>query len=119
MKTQKIIYWTSTSLIALMMLMSATMYFTVPEAAKGFEHFGFPDYFRIELGIAKIIGVIALILPMFPMNMKEWSYAGFGIVLISAAIAHGVVDGIQTSIMPIVMLLILYISYMNYKKINT
>ena len=57
MKKLKITYWITTVLFSVMMLFSATMYFTSPEMAQTFEHLGFPDYFRVELGIAKIIGV--------------------------------------------------------------
>jgi hypothetical protein len=55
MNKNKIIYWTSTGLVSAMMLMSAVMYFTMPEAKEGFAHAGFPDYFRIELGTAKLV----------------------------------------------------------------
>ena len=54
---------------------------------------GFPDYFRIELAIAQLIGAFALILPMVSNRIKEWAYAAFTIVFISATTAHLVVDG--------------------------
>ena len=50
MRVKKIIYWTSTVLISLMMLSSAWGYFTNPDMKGAFVHLGFPDYFRIELG---------------------------------------------------------------------
>ena len=53
-----------------------------------FKHLGFPDYFRIELAIAKISGVLVLIIPAIPVKIKEWAYAGFGIVFISASVDH-------------------------------
>lgn len=56
--------------------------------AEGFKKLGYPDYFRIELGCAKLLGILALLIPMVPNKIKEWAYAGFGIVLISAIIAH-------------------------------
>lgn len=49
---------------------------------------GFPDYFRIELVTAKIIGAIVLLLPVTPVRVKEWVYAGFIITMCSALIAH-------------------------------
>jgi uncharacterized BrkB/YihY/UPF0761 family membrane protein len=88
MKTNKIAYWITTGLISAMMLMSGIMYFVAPEVKEGMAHFGFPDFFRIELGAAKIIAAIALILPMVPARVKEWAYAGLGIVLISALFTH-------------------------------
>jgi len=49
---------------------------------------GFPDDFRIELVIAKVIGAIVLLIPKIPTRIKEWVYAGFGITMISAFVAH-------------------------------
>jgi hypothetical protein len=88
MKTNKIAYWITTGLISAMMLMSGIMYFVAPEVKEGMAHLGFPDFFRLELGAAKIIAAIALILPMVPARVKEWAYAGLGIVFISAVFTH-------------------------------
>jgi DoxX-like family len=55
--------------------------------AEAFTHLGFPDYFRVELSLAKLLGV-ALILAPAPARLKEWAYAGFAINLASALIAH-------------------------------
>ena len=85
-KTNSVVYWTTTGILAVMMLFSAFSYLTNPQIAEGFKKLGFLDYFRVELGIAKIIGVIVLVIPRIPERMKEWAYAGFGIVFISAAI---------------------------------
>jgi hypothetical protein len=52
-----------------------------------FAHLGFPNYFRIELTMAKVIGALALLIPQIPARIKEWIYVCFGLVLISAAIA--------------------------------
>ena len=45
-------------------------------------------YFKAELTIAKILGVLALVIPAVPVKVKEFAYAGFAITLVSAAIAH-------------------------------
>jgi hypothetical protein len=111
MKKNKIIYWITTGIISLMMLFSASMYFTSPQATAGFAHFGFPDYFRIELAIAKIIGVFILLIPQIPMRIKEWAYGGFAIVFISASIAHyNSGDPAANIFGPMVFLIILIIS---------
>src|SRR5260370_10726424 len=52
-----------------------------------FAHLGFPNYFRIELTMAKVIGALALLIPQIPARIKEWIYVCFVVVLISAAIA--------------------------------
>lgn len=119
MKAIKITYWITTSLVTLSLLMAGMMYFTNPEVSAGFAHLGFPDYFRKELGIAKIIGALVLILPMVPRNVKEWAYAGIGITFISASIAHSASgDPSSAVITPVVQLLIVAVSYWSYARIQ-
>ena len=101
-----------------MMLFSAYGYFTNPDMKLAFIHLGFPDYFRIELGIAKIIGAIILIVPKIPNRLKEFSYAGFAITFVSAFIAHiASGDPLSIGIMAIIFLVILILSYISYHKI--
>ncbi len=116
MKRINIIYWIATALLALQMAFAGIMYFTSPEVATGFTHLGFPDYFRVELGIAKILAAVVLILPMFSLRVKDWAYAGLAIVLVSAFIAHASVDGAATGIAPLVSLVILAVSYVYAHK---
>jgi hypothetical protein len=118
MKKNKIIYWITTGIIAFMMLFSAYSYFAKPEVAAGFKHLGFPDYLRVELAIAKILGALVLIIPVIPAKIKEWAYAGFAITFISAAIAHfNSGDPAAMITMPIVLLLVLVVSNIYlYKK---
>ena len=52
-----------------------------------FTHVGFPDYFRVELSWAKLLGVVVLLAPVLA-RLNEWAYAGFFITLASALIAH-------------------------------
>ncbi len=86
--------------------------------ALSFEHLGFPDYFRIELGIAKIIGVLLLLAP-FTGRLKEWVYAGFMINMISASYAHAVLgDPDSTIFPPLVLLGVLAISYIMLHKLD-
>lgn len=106
----KIAFWVSTTLFAAMMTMSGVMYLTQPAMAEAFQHLGFPPYFRIELGIAKLLGVVALIVPV-PLRVKEWAYAGFGITLLSAVIAHANMDGPAQIVPPLVAAMLLALSY--------
>jgi hypothetical protein len=115
MKGLKITYWTTTILISLMMLMSAIMYFTAPEVAKGFKMIGFPQYFRVELGIAKFIGAILLLAPVFP-RLKEWTYFGFFLTFVSAMIAH-LSSGDKNIGGIIVAILLLTTSYVTYHRV--
>jgi hypothetical protein len=90
MKTSKgtrIAYWIFTSLFALQMGFTAYAQLCLPQVAQVFPHLGFPNYFRIELSLVKIAGLIVLLAPV-PARLKEWAYAGFTITLVSALIAH-------------------------------
>jgi len=118
MKRDKIFYWVATSLVALSGLMAGIMYFASPFIAKEFKHLGFPDYFRVELATAKILGVFAIILPMVSARIKEWAYAGFAIAFISATTAHIAVESMSAAISPLVSLLFLIISYVYYTILN-
>lgn len=116
MKKNKIIYWIATILMLLSGVSTAPMYFTNQMFIETFHHLGYPDYFRIELGLLKIIGAIVLLLPMIPAKLKEWAYVGFAITFISAFIAHSVVDGFPASIFPIIPLTFLVVSYIYFHK---
>lgn len=119
MKKTNWIYWITTGLFSAMMLGSAIAYLTAPAMAERFAQLGFPDYFRIELAIFKLLGVAALVLPMVRGNYKEWAYAGFGIVVISALIAHiAVGDGPETWGFTLVSLGILAASYWAWHKLH-
>lgn len=86
-KVTTILYWTVTVLFCLQMGFTAYAQMRLPQVAEQYTHLGFPDYFRIELTWAKLLGVMLLIAPV-PARVKEWVYAGFAINLISAVIAH-------------------------------
>lgn len=119
MKKNKIIYRSTTGIIGLMMLFSAYSYFTNPQVEEGFTHLGFPNYFRIELAFAKIIGAVILLLPFISTQIKEWAYAGFGIVFISATIAHfNSGDANAMVISPIIFLIILMVSNIYLHKLS-
>lgn len=119
MKSIKITYWITTAIVGIMMTFSAYGYITNPAMAQGFHHLGFPDYFRIELAIAKIIGALLLLVPL-KGNIKEWVYAGFAIVFISAFIAHlSSGDGAAVFAGPLVFLVLLAVSYFTFHKLQT
>jgi len=116
MKTIKITYWTATVIIALMMVFTAYSYFTSPQIAQAFQHLGFPDYFRVELAIAKLIGAIVLLAPI-ASRIKEWAYAGFGITFISAFIAHAASGDKAGVVMTPIFLALLAVSYIAWHKL--
>lgn len=118
MKGLKIGYWIATGLLSTMMLFSAYAYFTNEDIKMAFSHVGFPDYFRIELGVAKLIGALVLLLPL-AARIKEWAYAGFAITFVSAFIAHvSVGDPTQAAVSPLIALALLITSYILKYKLN-
>ena len=115
-KTIKIIYWISTALVSLMMTFSAYSYLTNETIKQAFHHLGFPDYFRVELAVAKILGAVLLLLPIKGL-WKEWAYAGFVFTFVSAFIAHTASgDPINNRVGPVVFLIVLLLSYFTYHK---
>ena len=80
-------FWIAIALFCLQIGFTAYAQLTLPQVAEAFAHLGFPDYFRVELALAKLLGVVLLLAPV-PSRLKEWAYAGFAITLVSALIAH-------------------------------
>jgi len=84
-----------------------------------FRHLLLPDYFRIELTTAKVLGVLAMLLPGVPAKIREFAYFGFGITLISAAIAHfSVGDNAFFVIDPLLFFGALVTSYVYFFKLG-
>jgi hypothetical protein len=120
MKKQKILFWSSTTLIALFEGLMPALTSQSEMAKEGITHLGYPLYFGNALVIFKVLGVLALIIPQMPKRIKEWAYAGFAFDFIFAAISHGAVDGINgETFIPFIALTILGVSYFNYHKLNT
>jgi len=69
------------------------------------------------LTIAKILGVLALLIPSIPATFKEFAYFGFAIVLISASIAHfSIGDGMMFVVDPLIFFCVLIVSYAYFRK---
>jgi hypothetical protein len=119
MKTTKIIYWASTAVIFLFDAVMPALTSHLPLAVESIKHLGYPDYFRVQLTVFKVIGGLLLIIPKVPSRLKEWAYVGFAINFISASVAHAMVDGFGFyMIMPLIILGILVFSYVSYHKLN-
>jgi hypothetical protein len=126
-KRERAAYRTSTGLVLAVMLFSIVNFafndrFPFPNGPESaFAHLGFPPYFKVELTIAKILGVLALVIPAVPPKVKEFAYAGFAITLVSAAIAHfGRGDATNLSVLfvidPLVFLGLLAVSFFYFEK---
>ena len=120
MKKVKIIYWIATILFALMMLASAIPDVISSEmAVKGMhEDLGYPLYFIPFIGVAKILGAIAILVPGFP-RLKEWAYAGLFYDLIGATFSI-YATGIRGANLGFMLLPVLLgvLSYVFYRKMQ-
>ncbi|OGS79896.1 MAG: DoxX-like family protein [Candidatus Fluviicola riflensis] len=106
-KTTKIIYWISTIWLALGMLSTGIVQLIkMEEEVVKFKSLGYPVYLLTILGIWKILGVVVILIPKFPV-LKEWAYAGFFFCMSGAAISHIVVGSPVNEIIPSILLLTL------------
>jgi hypothetical protein len=109
-KRNKIIYWISTAWLALGMLSVGIGQLFNMKARQGGEdmitHLGYPVYFLTIIGVWKILGVVAVLTPKFPL-LKEWAYAGFFFVMSGAAFSHIASGDSVSTIFPSLLLLIL------------
>lgn len=97
MKSTKIIYWICTVLFAGFMIFSAIPNITQsPEAVKFITDLGYPKYFIPFIGVAKLLGSLAILIPSFK-KIKEWAYAGLFFDLIAATYSLIYVYGFNPS----------------------
>jgi hypothetical protein len=117
-KKNKIIYWIATLWLGLGMVSTALVQlFRMKEGAGGAESItllGYPAYFLTILGIWKILGVIAVLIPKFPL-LKEWAYAGFFFAMSGAVFSHIAVGDSVSEIFPALLLLILTVVSRHYR----
>jgi len=115
MTKDNIIYTVTTGIVCSVMVFSAINFNLANPVGpmKGaFAHLRLPDYFRIELTVAKALGVLALLVPVVPRKVKEFAYFGFAITLVSASIAHfSVGDSLLFVVDPLLFLGVLIASY--------
>lgn len=122
MKKNKIIFWISTSIIFLWegLMPLGTLLFAPEYANAGTKPLGYPDYFAYALIICKVLGATAIMIPKLPVKLREWAYAGLAFELIFATYSHIVVDGnIGFIMLPIIIGIILAVSYIYKNKINS
>ena len=90
-KRNKIIYWIATGWLALGMVSTGIVQLIkMKEEAEMMDHLGYPLYFLTILGIWKLLGVVAILVPKFPV-VKEWAYAGFFFAMSGALFSHAAV----------------------------
>jgi uncharacterized membrane protein YphA (DoxX/SURF4 family) len=90
MKTtiKSIAYWVTTGMVASAMLSGGIAELTHrPETINGMKQLGYPVYFAMILGVWKLLGSVAFVIPGFP-RLKEWAYAGIFFNMTGAAVSH-------------------------------
>lgn len=114
-KRNKIIYWVATLWLALGMLSTAAVQlFKIKAGAGGADsiaHLGYPVYLLTLIGGWKILGVIAVLVPKFPL-LKEWAYAGFFFAMSGAVFSHlAAGDSAKEFFGPVLLLVLTVISW--------
>jgi uncharacterized membrane protein len=111
-KSHKIIYWVATGWLALGMTATGIVQLIKNETeVNSFSHLGYPDYLLSILGIWKILGVIAVLVPKLPV-LKEWAYAGFFFAMSGALISHiAVNDAVKEGFGPALLLILTGVSW--------
>lgn len=116
MKKINIIYWIITGLFSAFMLFTAIPdILLVPDAIKFISDLGYPLYFIVFIGIAKVLGSIAIVIPGFP-RIKEWAYAGLIFDLIAAMYSIAATAGIAASLPLVLFIAVAFTSYFLYHK---
>jgi len=111
-KRTKIIYWIATAWLSLGMLSTGIVQLIkLKEEVDNITQLGYPAYILTLLGIWKILGVIAVLIPRFPL-LKEWAYAGFFFTMSGAIVSHLVVGhGANELFGPALLLVLTLISW--------
>jgi len=104
-KRDKIIYWIATAWLSLGMLSTGIVQLIkMEEEVQSINALGYPTFLLPVLGVWKILGVIAILIPKFPL-LKEWAYAGFFFTMTGAMASHIIVgDEMLTLFGPILLL---------------
>lgn len=109
-KRNKIIYWIATVWLALGMLSTGVVQLLKAKEGQGgvdmITHLGYPIYLVTMIGVCKIMGVVTMLIPKFPL-LKEWAYAGFFFVMSGAIFSHIASGDPMTESIPSLLLLIL------------
>lgn len=109
-KRNKIIYWVATIWLALGMVATGAVQLFKGKIGQGgvdmITHLGYPVYLLTLLGIWKILGALAVLVPKFAL-LKEWAYAGFFFIMSGAIFSHVAIGDSINEIFPSLLLLIL------------
>lgn len=108
-RTHKIIYWIATIWLSLGMVATGMGQLVNAPGQGGADmiaRLGYPSYILPILGVWKILGVVAVLVPKFPL-LKEWAYAGFFFIMTGAIFSHIAVGESMVETLPALLLLVL------------
>ncbi len=111
-KRNKIIYWIATVWLALGMVSTGIVQLIqLKEETEMMTRLGYPSYLLSIIGVWKILGVAAVLVPKFPL-LKEWAYAGFFFVMSGAVLSHFAIgDGAKELFGPVLLLVLTFVSW--------
>ncbi len=111
--------WVSTGIFGAQFAFSGVLLFLhPPEVMNVIHHLGYPDYFPRMLGLAKLVGVAALVWPLPSRLPREWAYAGFTFTCIAASLSHALSgDATGKVLAPLVSLTFLIMSYVLRRRV--
>ena len=117
-KRNKIIYWIFTLWLALGMVSTAAVQLLKnKDEVENFTSLGFPVYLMTIIGVWKILGVIAILIPKRPL-LKEWAYAGFFFVMSGAIFSHIALGDSVIELLPALLLLVLTLASWYFRSAN-
>ncbi len=117
-RRNKIIYWISTLWLALGMASTGIVQLSKSQTEiDSITHLGYPAYLLTILGIWKILGVIAVLIPKFPL-LKEWAYAGFFFAMTGATFSRIASGDSINAMFPSLLLLVLAIVSWYYRPVS-
>lgn len=110
-------YWIVTGLFAAFMAFTAIPDIMMsPDAVNMITGLGYPDYFIPFIGVAKLLGAIAILIPNFD-RVKEWAYAGLFFDLAGATYSAIYKEGFHLSMTLIfIFMAVLFLSYYLWHK---
>lgn len=113
MKSRNIGYWATTGLVALAFAFGGAMDVSqAPDVVAGMAHLGYPAYFATLIGVWKLLGAVAIVVPGFP-RIKEWAYAGMFFDLTGASVSHAASgDPVANVVTPLLILGLVVASYL-------
>ncbi|MDQ3290263.1 MAG: DoxX family protein [Bacteroidota bacterium] len=119
MKKTKIIYWVFTGLLVAMLGVGSIFdAISDPEAIDYVTRLGYPGYLVPFLGVAKLLGILAILIPGYP-RVKEWAYAGLIFDLVGAMYSHiSSGDATGTWMLLFIPIFLVAGSYIYYHKLQ-